>query len=99
VLSRTVSVVASSSPICGGSTDVLASPPDDSHPRREPDVVRLGVERADATFDVLSELDGRYLSTEVAGGFTGRVIGMYAAGGTVGFDWFDYEPVEPPSPA
>jgi len=79
--------------------DVLASPLDDPHPRREPDVVRLGIERADATFDVLSELDGRYLSTEVAGGFTGRVIGMYAAGGTVGFDWFDYEPVEPPSPA
>jgi xylan 1,4-beta-xylosidase len=41
---------------------------------------------------VLAELDGRYLSTEVAGGFTGRVIGMYAAEGTVRFDWFDYEP-------
>jgi xylan 1,4-beta-xylosidase len=36
-------------------------------------------------------LDGKYLSTEVAGGFTGRVIGMYAAAGTVHFDWFDYE--------
>jgi xylan 1,4-beta-xylosidase len=35
---------------------------------------------------VLAELDGRYLSTEVAGGFTGRVIGMYAAEGTVRFD-------------
>jgi len=42
---------------------------------------------------VLAELDGRYLSTEVAGGFTGRVIGMYAAEGTVRFDWFDYEPL------
>ena len=40
---------------------------------------------------MLAELDGRYLSTEVAGGFTGRVIGMYAADGTVAFDWFDYE--------
>ena len=39
---------------------------------------------------MLAELDGRYLSTEVAGGFTGRVIGMYAAAGTVPFDWFDY---------
>jgi hypothetical protein len=40
----------------------------------------------------LGTLDGRYLSTEVAGGFTGRVIGMYAAEGTVEFDWFDYAP-------
>ena len=38
----------------------------------------------------IAELDGRYLSTEVAGGFTGRVIGMYAAEGTVAFDWFEY---------
>ncbi|MBD9736352.1 glycoside hydrolase family 43 protein, partial [Streptomyces sp. H28] len=40
----------------------------------------------------LAELDGRYLSTEVAGGFTGRVIGMYATEGTVAFDWFEYVP-------
>ena len=71
--------------------DVLATPPGDWHPCKEPDVLRLGVEEADGTFDVLAELDGRYLSTEVAGGFTGRVIGMYAAAGTVRFDWFDYE--------
>jgi hypothetical protein len=38
----------------------------------------------------IAELDGRYLSTEVAGGFTGRVIGLYAAEGTVAFDWFEY---------
>jgi hypothetical protein len=69
----------------------------DWDPRREPDVLRLGVEGADGPFDVLAELDGRYLSTEVAGGFTGRVIGMYAARGTVHFDWFDYEPVDDPS--
>ncbi|MEO3923300.1 hypothetical protein ABGB07_05505 [Micromonosporaceae bacterium B7E4] len=56
--------------------------------------MRFGVEAPDGTFDVLAELDGRYLSTEVAGGFTGRVIGVYAAAGTVRFDWFDYEPVE-----
>ncbi|MBB5783140.1 glycoside hydrolase family 43 protein [Nonomuraea jabiensis] len=74
--------------------DVLASLPADQHPRKEPDVLRLGVEAADGAFDVLAELDGRYLSTEVAGGFTGRVIGMYAASGTVRFDWFDYEPLD-----
>jgi xylan 1,4-beta-xylosidase len=69
-----------------------ASPPGLGHPRQEPDIVRLGVEAPDGVFDVLAELDGRYLSTEVAGGFTGRVVGMYAAAGTVRFDWFDYEP-------
>jgi beta-xylosidase len=54
-----------------------------------PDVVRLGVE-SDGAFVQLAELDGRYLSTEVAGGFLGRVVGMYAAAGTVRFDWFEY---------
>jgi hypothetical protein len=60
-------------------------------PRSGPDTVSLGVEGPDGTFTVLGELDGKYLSTEVAGGFTGRVIGMYASAGTVHFDWFDYE--------
>ncbi|MEV4018144.1 hypothetical protein AB0J35_47375 [Nonomuraea angiospora] len=73
---------------------MLASLPDDRHPRKEPDVLRLGVEGADGAFDVLAELDGRYLSTEVAGGFTGRVIGRYAASGTVRFDWCDDEPLD-----
>jgi xylan 1,4-beta-xylosidase len=73
--------------------DVLASSAGDWHPLAGPDLLRLGVEHPDATFDVLAELDGRYLSTEVAGGFTGRVIGMYAAAGTVRFDWFDYLPL------
>ena len=59
-----------------------------------PDQVRLGVEEPDGTVTVLGELDGRYLSTEVAGGFTGRVIGVYAATGTVHVDWFDYQQVD-----
>ncbi|MDT0542894.1 glycoside hydrolase family 43 protein [Streptomyces lonegramiae] len=40
----------------------------------------------------LAELDGRYLSTEVCGGFTGRVIGMYVTEDSAAFDWFDYRP-------
>jgi len=75
--------------------DVVASPSEGRHPREEPDLLLLGVESDGGAFDVLAALDGRYLSTVVAGGFTGRVVGMYAASGTVGFDWFDYEPVEP----
>ncbi|MBO1329895.1 glycoside hydrolase family 43 protein [Streptomyces sp. VRA16 Mangrove soil] len=62
-------------------------------PRTGPDVVSLGVEQPDGTFSELATLDGRYLSTEVAGGFTGRVIGLYAAEGTVHVDWFTYEPL------
>lgn len=45
----------------------------------------------------------RYLSSEVAGGFTGAYVGLYATSGegaaakstfTAFFDWFDYEPLE-----
>ncbi|GAB3891123.1 glycoside hydrolase family 43 protein [Kibdelosporangium lantanae] len=68
--------------------DIDPRPPQD--PRTGPDLVSLGLEEPDGTFTALGELDGRYLSTEVAGGFTGRVVGMYAATGTVHFDWFDY---------
>ena len=73
--------------------DAHASPPGPGHPLQEPDLLSFGTEDPDGAFTVLAELDGRYLSTEVAGGFTGRVIGLYAAEGTVRFDWFDYEPL------
>ncbi|GAA3484972.1 hypothetical protein GCM10018966_095040 [Streptomyces yanii] len=62
--------------------------------RTGPDILSIGIEEPDGTFVELTTLDGRYLSTEVAGGFTGRVIGMYASAGTVHFDWFDYEPLD-----
>jgi beta-xylosidase len=71
-------------------TDAAAVSGGDS-PDAGPDVVRLGVE-TDGGVAVLAELDGRYLSTEVAGGFLGRVAGMYAVAGTVRFDWFEYAP-------
>lgn len=70
--------------------DVTCVPARES--RDGPDMITLGFEEPDGAFTVLATLDGRYLSTEVAGGFTGRVLGMYAASGTVHFDWLDYEP-------
>ncbi|GIF02652.1 beta-xylosidase family glycoside hydrolase [Actinoplanes siamensis] len=70
--------------------DVLAGEVRD--PCDGPDTLALGVEEPDGTFTALATLDGRYLSTEVTGGFTGRVIGMFAAAGTVRFDWFEYTP-------
>ncbi|MFI6123745.1 glycoside hydrolase family 43 protein [Streptomyces sp. NPDC051064] len=77
-------------PVVLGITITDPPPPHDA--RTGPDAVSLGFERPDGTFTTLATLDGRYLSTEVAGGFTGRVIGMYAVSGTAHFDWFDYEP-------
>ncbi|MEW1830973.1 glycoside hydrolase family 43 protein [Streptomyces sp. NPDC088196] len=58
---------------------------------RGPDTLTFSVEGAEGAVE-LAELDGRYLSTQVAGGFTGRVIGMYATEGEAAFDWFDYQP-------
>lgn len=70
--------------------ETWASGPGMDHPRQEPDVVRLGFEAPRGEFVVLAALDGRYLSTEVAGGFTGRVIGCYATTGAIQIDWYDY---------
>ncbi|MFH8222264.1 glycoside hydrolase family 43 protein [Streptomyces sp. NPDC018057] len=56
-----------------------------------PDVIAFSVESAERTVR-LAELDGRYLSTQVATGFTGRVIGMYVTGGSAAFDWFEHGP-------
>ena len=58
--------------------------------RNGPDTVSLGFEDNRGTRS-LAHLDGRYLATEVTGGFLGRMIGMYAVGGEAAFDWFDYE--------
>jgi xylan 1,4-beta-xylosidase len=57
-----------------------------------PDEITLGVQAAD-DFHRLATVDGRYLSTEVVSGFTGRVIGMYALEGWAYFDWFEYNPL------
>ncbi|MER7837932.1 glycoside hydrolase family 43 protein [Streptomyces sp. NPDC096040] len=57
-----------------------------------PDAVTLSIETPDGVVR-LAELDGRYLSTEVAGGFTGRVIGMYVTEHRAAFDWFEYTPI------
>ncbi|MFE0515464.1 glycoside hydrolase family 43 protein, partial [Streptomyces sp. NPDC058964] len=56
-----------------------------------PDTIAFQVEGRDGAVR-LAELDGRYLSTQVAAGFTGRVIGMYVTEGRAHFDWFDYGP-------
>jgi alpha-N-arabinofuranosidase len=46
------------------------------------------------SFSTLSKMDFRYLSTEVIGGFTGVMLGLFAQGddddGYADFDWFEY---------
>ncbi|MEU0743759.1 family 43 glycosylhydrolase [Streptomyces sp. NPDC006134] len=49
----------------------------------EPDLVELAVVGDDGTSHVLGTFDGRYLSTEVAGGFTGRMLGAELVRGRV----------------
>lgn len=53
-----------------------------------PDRLELGWD--DGEFHAIADIDGRYLSTEVAGGFTGRVIGVEALGGTADLTRFTY---------
>ncbi|MFD0686485.1 glycoside hydrolase family 43 protein [Actinomadura fibrosa] len=51
-------------------------------PCQGPDLIVAGVREATG-FRELGRLDGRYLSTEVAGGFTGRMIGLVGADAAV----------------
>jgi xylan 1,4-beta-xylosidase len=53
------------------------------------DRIRLSVISAGRE-QLLTELDGRYWTSETAASFTGRVIGMYATEGTVTFSSFRY---------
>ncbi len=64
-----------------------------AHPHGS-DTVSLGFEHDDGTLEALAEIDGRYLSTEMTGGFIGRVFGLYAVGGDAAFDWFEHEAIE-----
>jgi hypothetical protein len=57
-----------------------------------PDDVRLSAV-VDGTEHELTRFDGRYLSTEVAGGFTGRVVGLRALDGVVEVSEVRYTPL------
>ena len=53
-----------------------------------PDELELGIDG-----EVLARIDGRYFSTEVAGGFTGRVIAVEVESGLLGLRRVDYSPL------
>jgi hypothetical protein len=54
------------------------------------DLVRLGFGSGDHEVE-LAAVDGRYLTSDVTSSFTGRVVGVYAATGTIAVDWIRYE--------
>ncbi|MBF4460113.1 glycoside hydrolase family 43 protein [Pseudoclavibacter sp. VKM Ac-2867] len=56
-----------------------------------PDTISLGWSST-GLYQELAAVDGRYLSTEVAGGFTGRVVGVEALGDGVIVRRFSYSP-------
>lgn len=60
-----------------------------------PDVIEIG-DVADGVPRVLFRLDGRHVSTEVAGGFTGRVVGVRALDGAIAPRRFSYRPDRQP---
>jgi len=62
-----------------------------------PDVVVLG-HMVGGEFEELARFDGRYLSTEVAGGFTGRMIGVEALGAAAVLTRFSYAPLDTSDP-
>jgi hypothetical protein len=73
-----VTVRIQTEPVVGMGLDALG-----------PDVVHLSVDASTGPVE-LAALDGRYVSAETAASFTGRVVGMYAAEGSVVFDRFSY---------
>ncbi|GAA1923084.1 glycoside hydrolase family 43 protein [Streptomyces sodiiphilus] len=67
--------------------------------RSGPDKIVAGVGGADG-FTELGRIDGRYLSTETAGGFTGRMIGLTCSRGELTVTSFTYHGTdEPGTPA
>ena len=62
--------------------------------RAGPDQLRAGV-MADGEPHWLAETDGRYVSTEVAGGFTGRMLGLLAEGAGATFGAVSYASLTP----
>ncbi len=68
---------------------VVASTAPEYSRERGPDVIVAAVRTPEGTTE-LARLDGRYLSTEVAGGFTGRMVGVSCASGGIGVRFVEY---------
>ncbi|KGH48735.1 glycoside hydrolase [Modestobacter caceresii] len=62
-----------------------------------PDQLVAGVLDADGGFAELGRIDGRYVSTEVAGGMTGRMVGVWCSSGSVVVRSFRYAGADDPA--
>jgi hypothetical protein len=62
-----------------------------------PDQIELGYQE-DELFQPLGRVDGRYFSTEVAGGFTGRTVGIEPLAGAATVTRFSYRPAAVSAP-
>lgn len=68
--------------------------------RAQRSLIELGYETPEGEPIILDAFETRYLSSEVAGGFTGVYFGLYASNGSetlmppAHIDWFDYCPVD-----
>ena len=69
---------------------------------RAPEIYRFSYAVGDGQFQDFGGVETRYLSSEVADGFNGVFVGMFATGNgreasaPADFDWFDYKPVSQP---
>ena len=63
---------------------------------RGPDRIAAGL-IVDGAFTELGAVDGRYLSTEVAGGMTGRMLGVTGTSGSVLVRSFEYTGADDPA--
>ncbi|WP_346618479.1 family 43 glycosylhydrolase [Blastococcus montanus] len=62
-----------------------------------PDQLVAGVVDAGGGFVELGRIDGRYVSTEVAGGMTGRMVGIWCSSGSVVVRSFSYAGADDPA--
>lgn len=85
------------SPVLALRATAIDIVPDSPFSVSAPDEIVLSACTADGVHE-LGRFDGRLLSTEVAGGFTGRMIGVRALGAPVRLTSFTYAP-QPSTPA
>jgi beta-xylosidase len=91
VIGPLAQVVAGERGVSDSARLIVRAVPFDAPPggRKGPDRIVLAY-AADGEERELFRLDGRYLSTEVAGGFTGRMAGVEALGGPATITRFQY---------
>jgi xylan 1,4-beta-xylosidase len=82
-----VAVLPASAPILRISAHLAEAGP---YGAKQADLIELAVVTEDGTAQILGEYDGRYLSSEVAGGFTGRVVGVQSLSGQITLRHFCY---------